>query len=209
MSEPQLPNPNPHSQEPAGSPTELPADAIPPDPLLESGSFIDPDRNDTGAESPQHQQCEQAPNVEFGPGVVIAAEPISMLAPAEDSPETAPRSTRRRNPEEMSKRPSWLPEDWKIDLRVRSSGATAGLIDRYYVEPSGQRKFRSKNEVLHYLETGDKRKRKPTSEADAGSSATPPSQKQKKSTAKSKKSKTLNSDTHVPNGVQTDTPQQT
>ncbi|KAL2240056.1 UNVERIFIED_CONTAM: hypothetical protein Sindi_0646800 [Sesamum indicum] len=127
MSEPQLPNPNP---QPAGTPTELPAHSIPPDPLLDSGSFIDPDRHDTGAESPQHHQCQPAPSVEFGPGVVIAAEPISMLAPSENSAEAAPRSVRRRNPEEMSKRPSWLPEDWQIDLRVRASGATAGLIDR-------------------------------------------------------------------------------
>ncbi|KAI3461267.1 hypothetical protein Pfo_017930 [Paulownia fortunei] len=134
-----------------------------------------------------------------------------MLRPGEGSVEAAPRSVRRRNPEEMAKRPSWLPEDWKIDLRVRSSGATAGLIDRYYVEPSGQRKFRSKIEVLHFLETGNKPKRKSTSETDTGPSGSPVSQKQKKSSTKRKRSEALNSDiTHRPyvlNGVQADTRQ--
>lgn len=39
---------------------------------------------------------------------------------------------------------------------------------QYYVEPTGQRRFRSKNEVLHFLETGIKLKRRATSETDAG-----------------------------------------
>ncbi|KAH6836794.1 methyl-CPG-binding domain protein 5 [Perilla frutescens var. hirtella] len=143
-------------------------DATPTDPLLETGSYIDPGRNDpataaaAAAELPHHQPDG---NPEFAPGTVIAAEPISMYVPGEDSAEATPRAVRRRNPDEMLKRPSWLPEDWTIDLRVRSSGATAGLIDRYYVEPSGHRKFRSKIEVLHYLETGSKPKRK-SSETD-------------------------------------------
>lgn len=116
MSEPQLPNPIPQAQEPASSPNS-------PDPLLERGSYIDPPQNNS-AESPQ-----PAGNPEFPPGVVIAAEPISMYLPGEDSPDPPP-SARRRNRDEMAKRPTWLPEDWTIDLRVRSSGATAGLIDR-------------------------------------------------------------------------------
>ncbi|KAK6138147.1 hypothetical protein DH2020_028083 [Rehmannia glutinosa] len=258
MSEPQVPDP-------AASPSELPAGSIPPDPLLGSDSFIDPGRTDAGAESPEYQKHEHTPNVEFAPGVVIAAEPISMLRPGESSVEEPPRSVRRRNPEEMAKRPSWLPEDWKIDLKVRSSGASAGLIDRvsvlsisianiswfrnllamlldppkrlilrpsnlsfiawewelkfearspggyagkvdkYYVEPTGQRKFRSKNEVLHFLETGNKKKRKPTSEADAAPS------EQKKSSTKRKKPEAVKSDIKHPeyaNGVKTDTRQE-
>ncbi|KAK6138211.1 hypothetical protein DH2020_028045 [Rehmannia glutinosa] len=179
MSEPQVPDP-------AASPSELPAGSIPPDPLLGSDSFIDPGRTDAGAESPEYQKHEHTPNVEFAPGVVIAAEPISMLRPGESSVEEPPRSVRRRNPEEMAKRPSWLPEDWKIDLKVRSSGASAGLIDRewelkfearspggyagkvdkYYVEPTGQRKFRSRMRCFTFWRQEIKR-RKPTSEADA------------------------------------------
>ncbi|PIN25208.1 hypothetical protein CDL12_02045 [Handroanthus impetiginosus] len=212
MSESQDPNPVPQPQDPPASPSEPPAESNPTDPLLGSGSFIDPDRNDTGAESSDKQQGEQTRNVEFDPGVVIAAEPISMLRPGEASPESAPRSARRRNPEEMAKKPSWLPEDWKIELRVRSSGATAGLIDRYYVEPSGQRKFRSKVEVLSFLETGSKR-RKSTSETDAKASKSPASEKQKKSGAKRKKSEAVSSDTKDPpnvvNGVESDSRRET
>ncbi|KAK6144191.1 hypothetical protein DH2020_021011 [Rehmannia glutinosa] len=204
MSEPQVPDP-------AASPSELPAGSIPPDPLLGSDSFIDPGRTDAGAESPEYQKHEHTPNVEFAPGVVIAAEPISMLRPGESSVEEPPRSVRRRNPEEMAKRPSWLPEDWKIDLKVRSSGASAGLIDRYYVEPTGQRKFRSKNEVLHFLETGNKKKRKPTSEADAAVGKNIIPSEQKKSSTKRKKPEAVKSDIKHPeyaNGVKTDTRQE-
>ncbi|KAG8371143.1 hypothetical protein BUALT_Bualt13G0056100 [Buddleja alternifolia] len=186
MSEPQLPNPS-----------DQPDESISPDPLLKSGSFIDADRNDAVEESGEQQQPdEQSPNVEFPPGTVIAAQPISMVLPGECTPEAAaPRSVRRRDPEEMSKKPTWLPEDWTIDLKVRTSGATAGLIDRYYVEPSEQkRRFRSKNEVLHFLETGNKLKRKPNSEADVEPSASPGSRKQRKSSGKGKKSEVLSSD---------------
>lgn len=130
MSDPQL------SPDPVPLPEAAPTDPVPQsevpeagpnDPLLDSGSYIDPGRNNSaaGAELPQH------PPPEFAPGVVIAAEPISMYVPGEDSEEATPtRGVRRRDPDEMSKRPTWLPENWKIDLRVRSSGATAGLIDR-------------------------------------------------------------------------------
>ncbi|KAL8479969.1 hypothetical protein ACS0TY_026272 [Phlomoides rotata] len=180
MSEPHSPDLNPQNQDPASTSPNL--GSISHDPLLERGSYIDPTRTDSVAESPKNQQPEEpeqpaAGNPEFPPGVVIAAEPISMYLPGEEEDtETppAPRSgsgsgsARRRNREEMSKRPSWLPEDWTIDLRVRSSGATAGLIDRYYVEPTGQRRFRSKNEVEHFLQTGIKLKRRATSETDAG-----------------------------------------
>ncbi|KAK8536144.1 hypothetical protein V6N13_009522 [Hibiscus sabdariffa] len=44
--------------------------------------------------------------------------------------------------------------------RVRSSGATAGLVDKYYVDPSSGRKFRSRKEVLYYLETGTSQPKK-------------------------------------------------
>lgn len=190
MSEPQPPNPIPQAQDPASTPNS-------PDPLLESGSYIDPARNDDS------EQPAAAGNPEFPPGVVIAAEPISMYLPGEESEEAPPRTARRRNREEMSKRPTWLPDDWTIDLRVRSSGQTAGLIDRYYVEPTGQRRFRSKNEVLHFLETGIKLKRRATSDADAGQSGSPASHKEKKSSAKRKKPD-ITPPPHA-NGVRADT----
>ncbi|XP_051120262.1 methyl-CpG-binding domain-containing protein 6-like [Andrographis paniculata] len=161
----------PETQSPNRPPEESPSGAA--DPLLGSGSFINPERADIGGGS------EGGQRVVFPRGVAIAAQPITMFIPSDDSmgEPSAPRSARRRNPEEMAKRPDWLPDGWRIDLKVRSSGASAGLIDRYYVEPSEQRKFRSKNEVLYFLETGDKLKRKD----NAVPSASPPGQKQKKS----------------------------
>lgn len=186
-------------------------EASPTDPLLETGSYIDPGRNDPAAAELPHQHPDGNPEL-FPPGVVIAAEPISMYVPGEDSADATPRSVRRRNPDEMLKRPTWLPEDWKIDLRVRSSGATAGLIDRYYVEPTGQRRFRSKIEVLHFLETGSKPKRKATSETETSPSGSPANQNQKKSSTKRKKSAAFKSDNAQQprvNGVQADNGQQT
>ncbi|KFK27467.1 hypothetical protein AALP_AA8G387100 [Arabis alpina] len=52
---------------------------------------------------------------------------------------------------------SWLPPGWRIEDKVRTSGATAGIRDRYYYSPGGH-KFRSKTEVLHYLEHGTLKK---------------------------------------------------
>ncbi|XP_041990050.1 uncharacterized protein LOC121741385 isoform X1 [Salvia splendens] len=100
MSEPQLP--------PKSEPTSA-------DPLLDTGAYIDP--------APNHSPAADIPQ----PGVVIAAEPISYYIPGEAPAEPAPRAARRRDPEE---RPSWLPENWMIELRRRNSGATAGQTDR-------------------------------------------------------------------------------
>ncbi|KAL1544052.1 Methyl-CpG-binding domain protein 5, variant 2 [Salvia divinorum] len=106
MSEPQLP--------PNTEPTLA-------DPLLDTGAYIDPASN----HSPAADMLQPLP--EFLPGIVIAADPISIYIPGEAPEEPAPRAVRRRDPEE---RPSWLPEDWTIELRRRNSGATAGQTDR-------------------------------------------------------------------------------
>ncbi|CAL5423959.1 unnamed protein product [Camellia sinensis] len=82
----------------------------------------------------------------------------------------------------LQKRPEWLPWGWWIDYRARSSGASAGLVDKlwsiyrirfrtrlhccvdgigyYYFDPVSGRRFRSKKEVDYFLETGSTRKRK-------------------------------------------------
>ncbi|XP_060966754.1 methyl-CpG-binding domain-containing protein 7 isoform X3 [Cannabis sativa] len=44
-----------------------------------------------------------------------------------------------------------LPDGWIIETKVRTSGATAGRIDRYYVEPGTGRQFRSSREVERHL----------------------------------------------------------
>ncbi|KAG6432768.1 hypothetical protein SASPL_104355 [Salvia splendens] len=176
----------------------------PADPLLDTGAYIDPAPN----HSPAAYMPQSSPD--FMPGVVIAAEPISYYIPGEAPAEPAPRAARRRDPEE---RPSWLPENWTIELRRRTSGATAGQTDRYYIEPAGQRTFRSKVEVLQFLETGSKPKRKAPSETETAPSRTPASQTQRKSSTKRKKSEVSVSDNtqppppHVLNGVQADNAQ--
>ncbi|XP_042041741.1 methyl-CpG-binding domain-containing protein 5-like [Salvia splendens] len=108
------------------------------------------------------------------PRRVYNPEPISYFIPGEAPAEPAPRAAQRRDPEE---RPSWLPENWTTELRRRSSGATAGQTDRYYIEPTGKRRFRSKLEVLRFLETGSsKPKRKAPSATETTASRSPASQ---------------------------------
>ncbi|KAL8263671.1 hypothetical protein R6Q59_021801 [Mikania micrantha] len=120
-----------------------------PDPLLGSGSFIDP--NNGG----QHSASKEPDN---------SKESDPLL--------------------QKYGRPSWLPEGWDMILRKRTSGATEGTVDRYYIAPSGQR-LRSKNEVLTFLETGSKRKKPATpSSDDATSKGTMPQTKKKTSARK-------------------------
>ncbi|KAK9280156.1 hypothetical protein L1049_013843 [Liquidambar formosana] len=44
-----------------------------------------------------------------------------------------------------------LPDDWIVEGRPRTSGSTAGIIDRYYYEPGTGRQFRSLRSVEKYL----------------------------------------------------------
>ncbi|GER33211.1 methyl-CpG-binding domain-containing family protein [Striga asiatica] len=229
MAEPQIPEPVPQPTDPAASSL----DELPPDPLLGSDSFIDPDRVEPEEAFPEQEQ------VGLDPATAIAAQPISMLRPGEE-PVTVEKTPRRKNMDEMSVRPSWLPEGWDMSLRVRASGNSAGFIDRspdvllvrgvslkwvlcmfvsYYIEPTGQRKFRSKNEVLHFLETGSKKKKRSTSATAATPSESPAKQnksakrgdspaKKNKSAKRGKKSGDVNSDAAHPqnatNGVDAD-----
>lgn len=189
--QPQYPAPNPTLVDPNNDT----GDVILPDPLLESGSFIDADQNEAEPETPPNHQQQPIAEEEQGSGSGIAAEPISV-APPTDGSAGPTRPSIKRNLEEMAKRPSWLPDTWTIDLRVRSSGATAGTIDRYYRNPAGK-KFRSKNEVMNFLETGSKKTKKPN-DAEATPSKSPGNKKQKKSSSKRKKSEALKFDFENP-----------
>ncbi|CAA0841323.1 Methyl-CpG-binding domain-containing protein 5 [Striga hermonthica] len=195
MAEPKIPEAVPQPTDPAKSSL----DELPADPLLGSDSFIDPDRVEPEEAFPEQEQ------VGLDPAMAIAAQPISILRPGEELV-TVEKTPRRKNMDEMSVRPSWLPEGWEMSLRVRASGNSAGFIDRYYIEPTGQRKFRSKNEVLHFLETGSKKKKRPTSATAAAPSESPA--KQNKSGKRGKKSGDVNSDAARPqnatNGVDAD-----
>ncbi|XP_073064793.1 methyl-CpG-binding domain-containing protein 6-like [Primulina eburnea] len=158
-----------------------------PDPVLGSGAFADVD----GGDSPGDQHHQQEGGFQSMP--IIDAVPISMVAPGDFLAEPTPKVSKRRNMEEMAKKPEWLPEDWRIDLRVRTSGASTGLIDRYFFDPSG-RKFRSKHEVLHFLETGKKPLKRNADDVPSRSK-------------KSKESSSMPLD--IPNNVQANSPQKT
>ncbi|KAF2291761.1 hypothetical protein GH714_035496 [Hevea brasiliensis] len=76
---------------------------------------------------------------------------------------TLPKS-RRKAPVLSSESAIGLPPGWLVEDRVRTSGATAGMVDKYYIEPVSGRRFRSKKEVQHYLETGTLKKNKRVTE---------------------------------------------
>nr|GEV66312.1 methyl-CpG-binding domain-containing protein 5-like [Tanacetum cinerariifolium] len=80
-----------------------------PDPLLGSGSFIDPTTNGTTTST-------------------TTTTPVGNNNEEDEAMLMARRT-----------RPSWLPENWDMILRKRASGATQGTFDRYYISPSGQR----------------------------------------------------------------------
>ncbi|RAL38266.1 unnamed protein product [Cuscuta campestris] len=117
----------------------------PPDPLLQSDAYIEVDTDAV----PLRTQVAQP---ESEPGMTAD----TVTDQAADSSQR--RARRKQVSEESVERPSWLPENWKMDVRVRNSGATAGTVDRYYIDPVSGKRFRSSKEVLHYLETGSKRK---------------------------------------------------
>ncbi|KAF8397486.1 hypothetical protein HHK36_016403 [Tetracentron sinense] len=96
--------------------------------------------------------------------------------------------------------PDWLPQGWRMEEKVRSSGATAGSKDRYFYDPISGRQFRSKKEVLCFMETGTsgryKRKTKKNSDANVMSPGRSEGHKQKGSGSKRKgpRSNALNFD---------------
>ncbi|OMO91254.1 Methyl-CpG DNA binding protein [Corchorus olitorius] len=152
---------------------------LPSDPLLKPGAFIDANGQDRSFETPKR------PNGSISNGG------------ADKSPSSAePKAKRRVVPPE-----TWLPAGWLVEDRVRTSGATAGSVDKYYVDPSSGRKFRSKNEVLYYLETGTKRK-KGAGTSSGCEEVSPDVSSGKKQKKSSKKQKPLNFDFHnVPEKV--------
>eukprot|EP01018_Ginkgo_biloba_P006736 Gb_03340 [translate_table: standard] len=50
--------------------------------------------------------------------------------------------------------PDWLPPGWITEMKTRESGLSAGTTDKYYIEPCTRHRFRSKAEVIRFLETG-------------------------------------------------------
>ncbi|KAI8525843.1 hypothetical protein RHMOL_Rhmol13G0262300 [Rhododendron molle] len=212
-------------------------DGIPPDPLLKSGTFIlEPTTGPTlTADQPPPQQpaqngaaadrADREPERFPSPPSKSAAErgtaSPSSVAAAVAAETSAPSSGRKgQKPAQAGasgatpERPNWLPEGWRMECKVRTSGATAGSFDRiglvmglwpeslvsritivlskfkYYIEPVSGRRFRSKVEVDYFLQTGNKPNKKAKPDADAN--------RQEKSGSKKKKSAPLNFDFNNP-----------
>ncbi|KAB2632675.1 hypothetical protein D8674_028922 [Pyrus ussuriensis x Pyrus communis] len=49
--------------------------------------------------------------------------------------------------------PEWLPNGWKVELRIRQSGVQVGREYKCYIDPSRECTFYSKPEVFRYLKT--------------------------------------------------------
>ncbi|KAJ8439875.1 hypothetical protein Cgig2_003941 [Carnegiea gigantea] len=127
-------------------------DPLPPDPLLKPGAFIDPHPTSNGNSVPESFSHHRGPT-----------DPPEIRQPSDQKPGSDPP------PAEMEI-PGWLPPGWTVVERVRASGASAGTRDKYYLESVTKRRFRSKKEVLYYLQTGStplKRKKNADSDADA------------------------------------------
>lgn len=186
-------------------------ESLPADPLLQTGTYIDAESNvsvetTTPSKGVVPEEERNVPDLTPAP-----AESAQETQNTPSAVETAPPPRYGSRSMEVSvERPSWLPMDWRFEAKVRTSGATAGTVDRYYYEPVSGSKFRSKTEVLYFLETGGKRKKaNPGSGGDATPSETPPSKKQKKSVSKTKKITSFYFDSATPPQsvcwVQTDT----
>ncbi|KAG5517188.1 hypothetical protein RHGRI_037825 [Rhododendron griersonianum] len=180
-------------------------DGIPPDPLLKSGTFIlEPTSGPalTADQPPQNgAAADREPERFASPPSKSAAErgtaSPSSVAAAVAAETSAPSSGRKgQKPAQAGvsgatpERPNWLPEGWRMECKVRTSGATAGSFDRYYIEPASGRRFRSKVEVDYFLQTGNKPNKKAKPDADAN--------RQEKSGSKKKKSAPLNFDFNNP-----------
>lgn len=60
----------------------------------------------------------------------------------------------------ITQSPAWLPKGWITEVQTRRTGTTAGTRDKYYKDLVSGRRFRSRNEVIHFLQTGKGRHRR-------------------------------------------------
>ncbi|MCO5551800.1 hypothetical protein L7F22_005302 [Adiantum nelumboides] len=85
----------------------------------------------------------------------------SSLAPCTDSRDPSlPPSGGNIACRYITQSPAWLPPGWITEVQTRRSGTTAGTRDKYYKDLVSGRRFRSKNEVIYYLQTGKGRFRR-------------------------------------------------
>uniref|UniRef100_A0A0D6QZI1 MBD domain-containing protein n=2 Tax=Araucaria cunninghamii TaxID=56994 RepID=A0A0D6QZI1_ARACU len=115
-----------------------------------------------GAEVVQEAENPLQPETEKALELVGGGE----LQPVLSTPRKGKQISRR--PTEIIDSPDWLPPGWRTELKTREAGSSAGLKDKYYYDPVSQRRFRSKVEVLTYLETGKVGRHRPKTEREVG-----------------------------------------
>ncbi|KAL0533664.1 hypothetical protein IC582_027705 [Cucumis melo] len=171
---------------------------LPPDPLLSAGSFIDSssssatatpistvpsptlpsrDLDRTPRKTPQTSSTRRSP---------LRPDPLNSFNGDSSPSKKVSASNSASSKSALSERPNWLPPGWVVEDRVRSSGATAGTVDKYYFDPVSNRRFRSKIEVLYFLETGTLRKRKKSLDGNPSSTDGSDEPKGKKSSSNAK-----------------------
>ncbi|KMT05243.1 hypothetical protein BVRB_7g173840 [Beta vulgaris subsp. vulgaris] len=172
-------------------------DPIQPDPLLKPGAFIDPNPSSNGKKSSKRKSTSTVDSAALDTsqpsdqknGVTSNGKKSSSTVDPDSASVDASQPSDQKGEIPATPRPDWLPSGWTFVERVRASGASAGSRDKYYVDPVTQRRFRSKKEVLYFIETGMMKKKKNDSDADAtpgtDSAATP---KRKKFETKAKDS---------------------
>ncbi|XP_018815408.1 methyl-CpG-binding domain-containing protein 5-like [Juglans regia] len=193
-------DPNPHwnsLKRYPNRPEEVLTAGLPSDPLLKSGSFIEATasgRQGT-AETPRMRRSSD------GASPSMASEKSNGAETPLPENTASPAGAQQRRVA-AAPLPDWLPPGWLVEDRVRSSGASAGVIDRYFFEPVSGRRFRSKNEVLYFLETGTKRKKGKLGENSDADTMGSEGQKEKKSATKAKSSALKFDYLNVPEKVQ-------
>ncbi|CAN8248475.1 unnamed protein product [Cochlearia groenlandica] len=121
---------------------------FPPDPLLASGSFIS-----SAGDGTLDSDTKRRP-IQGGFDMSNGTDQAVNTSPDITAQQTESKSRKRAAPGDNN----WLPPGWRVEDKVRTSGATAGSVDKYYYEPITGRKFRSRTEVLYYLEHGTSKK---------------------------------------------------
>ncbi|KAG7949787.1 hypothetical protein I3843_13G080400 [Carya illinoinensis] len=202
----QDPSPNPKSpkRDPTRPGKSLAAELLS-DPLLRPGSYID--ATVTGRDGTASMPGIRRSSDSSSPSLASKTS-NGVDTPFPESTESPAGAQQRRGA--AAALPDWLPPGWSIEDRVRISGASAGTIDRYFLDPVSGHRFRSKKEVFFFLETGTKRKRAKVTENSDADTLGSEGQKPKKSGTKSKSSASKFDFFNVPEKVEwvlTDTSQ--
>ncbi|PHT27537.1 hypothetical protein CQW23_32854 [Capsicum baccatum] len=108
-------------------------DGIPPDSLLQLETYIGAEMNsrfETAKSNKADIPVEEGKEVDLATPVSVESESKMEVLMTESVVDTVtPVHKVNRLVEVNVKRPSWLPEDWKFEPKVRTNGASAGAVD--------------------------------------------------------------------------------